>query len=467
MSLQQQMSDLRIVLLGKSMSDNRHVANFILERDGPESKTSVTMKLQQCSQRIEGRLNHRYVMLINSPQLLQPNLSLHQITQTVRECVSLSDPGPHVFIIVLHLKDFTDEDRYRVKGVLKEFSEEAIKRTIVLTTDDKTHGSVFSYFSKNTAVNLLIAECGGGHLQLNEKKTGWRSDILKRVEEILKGKKETYLTCTIYEDVKRTSEDKEEKKSEEENYESSYEKDLKEISHEESTHASGQQKLNLVLCGSNATHTVSVSKLLCHSSQTDGTEECVKKQKSHGRQISLVNLPALSRLSEEEVMHHTLRCVSLSDPGVHAFLIIVPVGPLTVEDKAEIEKILKIFDSRDHVILLFTKKPTDDGIATDLVDIYPDCQELISLCGSQYRVIGLKEHEESRQIPELLEYIEKMETEPYSPQICVEAQENRVRRELEEKHKKEIEQLESKIKELESKIPSEGGVFLLCSYEIT
>ncbi|KAL0199312.1 hypothetical protein M9458_007852, partial [Cirrhinus mrigala] len=174
----------------------------------------------------------------------------------------------------------------------------------------------------------------------------------------------------------------------------------------------------------------------------------------HGRLINLVELPALIRLSEEEVMRQTLHCVSLCHPGVHAFIIIIPVGPLTNEDKAEIETIQKIFDSREHFVLLFSTNLSVEGLA-NLVKSNTECQRLISHCGGQYRLMGLKEPGNSRQIPELLDYIENMKTEPYSVQMYVRTQENRVRHELEEQHKKELKKMEDQIMQ---KIQSEDDL---------
>ncbi|XP_067282596.1 GTPase IMAP family member 8-like [Pseudorasbora parva] len=452
---------LRIVFLGKNVSENSRVRNVILGINLHETE-EPTSSQQHTIFQIGGMVKDRHVMVINTLHLLNPNIYDHQITQTVRECVNLSAPGPHVFIIVLQSNDFTEEDTRRVKYVLKQFSEEAIKRTIVLTTD--THaGSV----KKNTAIHELIEECGGEHLQFNERKPEWQSEIFKTVDKILKRHKEEYLTCEIYEDVIGTSVDIEPSRSDhsfrsdEEHEESSQHKDYGKRKQGCSKDFSGKQKLNLVLCGSDLK--VSVSKLLrgkpikpSHHRETSG--QCVKKEERiHGRQISLVDLPALSQLSEEEVKRQTLRCVSLCDPGVHAFLIIVPVGLLTDEHKAEMEKIQKIFDSKKHFILLFTSDFTADGFASDFVKSSPSSQRLISLCGGQYRVMGLKEPENSTQIPELLEYIEKMKTEPYSLQTYVKAQENRVRCELEEQHKKQLSEMESKMKKLEEKIQSEGS----------
>ncbi|RXN12038.1 GTPase IMAP family member 8-like protein [Labeo rohita] len=147
-------------------------------------------------------------------------------------------------------------------------------------------------------------------------------------------------------------------------------------------------------------------------------------------------------------MYQTLSCVSLCHPGVHVFLFVVPVGPLTDEDTEEIEKIQKIFDSREHFILLFTTELTAEGSATDFVKFSSGSQRIISCCGGQYKVMGLNEPENSRQIPDLLDYIENMKTEPYSPQTNVKAQENKIRHELEAQHKKELKRMQDEVKEL-------------------
>ncbi|XP_048030335.1 GTPase IMAP family member 8-like, partial [Megalobrama amblycephala] len=474
------MNVLRIVLLGKDVSENSRVRNSILGIDVHES--DVSTGLQQHCLRISGIVKNRRNTVINT---LNPNTSDHQITQTVRECVSLSDPGPHVFILVLQYKDFTEEDMTRVKYVLNKFSEEAIKRTIVITTEEMHNLHMSSPIEYNTAIHQLIKECGGRHLQLEKRKPQWQSEIFRNVDEMLKGNQEEYLTCETYEDVAEPSMDKELSRSldsfrsEEENIQISYHKDdenLKESKRIEeslidirewsrsklSANSSKKRKLNLVLCGSDGSLTVSVSKLLRDkkinpSHQRVSSEVCVKKEKIHGRVLSLMELPVLSRLSEEEVMRQTLRCVSLCDSGVHAFIIIIPAGSLTDGDKTEIEKILKNFYSRDHLIVIFVHDGTVDGPVTDFIKQSPEFQKLISRSGGQYCVMSLKESENSRQFPELLDYIENMKTEPYSAQMYVKAQKNRVRCETEEKYKEELKRMKDEIKELKQNIHLEGA----------
>ncbi|KAL1279046.1 hypothetical protein QQF64_025719 [Cirrhinus molitorella] len=209
--------------------------------------------------------------------------------------------------------------------------------------------------------------------------------------------------------------------------------------------------LNMVLCGSDETLKISVLKCFMGEKTFSSSHEaefrslCLMEEKIHGPLISLVVLPALNQLSEDEVRSQTLCCVSLCHPGVHVFLLIVSVGPLIEGNKAEIEKIQKIFDSKEQFVLLFTTSLSVGGPVTDLIKSSPECQRLISLCGGQYRVMGLNEPEKSRQIPDLLDYIENMKTEPYSLQIFVKAQENRVRHDTDKKYEEELKRMEYKI----------------------
>uniref|UniRef100_A0A8C1SC57 AIG1-type G domain-containing protein n=1 Tax=Cyprinus carpio TaxID=7962 RepID=A0A8C1SC57_CYPCA len=461
------MCDLRIVLLGKNVSENSRVRNSILGIDVNESDAPIK---QHNVLKISGTVKGRHVTVINTLHLLNPDLSDHQITHTVRECVFLSDPGPHVFIIILQYKDFTEEDLRRVKHVLNKFSGEAINRSIVLTTDEERDYSYMSPVIKQTAIQQLIKECGERHLKYKKENPEWQSDIFKRIDKILQENLDEYLTCEIFHDAEGTSVDEEQRshgsvRSEGKNKELSYYKDdgkPKQSKRSEESlmpaNFSGKQKLNLVLCGRDPKFKVSVSKLLRGKNikSSHQRRSVKKKERIHGHQISLVELPALSQLSEEEVMRQTLSCVSLCDPGVHVFLLIVPASPLTDEDKTEIDKIQKNFYSREHFIVIFISEGTVKRPETEFINS-PESQSLISCCGGQYCVMGLKDHENSRQIPELLDYIENMKTKPYSLQMYVKAQENRVRRETEEKYEEKLQRMEDEIKELKQKIRSEGA----------
>ncbi|XP_051745059.1 GTPase IMAP family member 8-like [Ctenopharyngodon idella] len=467
------LSDLRIVLLGKSVSENSRVGNFLLGRAAFDSEAPPDVV-----ERVGGKLKDRHVRVINSPQLLQTHLSLRHITQTVRECVNLSDPGPHVFILVLQHNDFTEEDTYRVKIILKEFSEEAIKRTIVITTDEETHDAKGAPVKVNKLIQQLNTEYGGGHLHLEHEIEKWCSIMLQQIQKILRENSEEFLTCELYdyaegssvdEDLNRSfaslrteeedsdaDDDGKHRESHTEKKEAGFRRNIPLISYfsnpdTRSEHSAKRsvcvsRKLCVVLCGSDARLKASISKLIRGKKKFLPSlhlkeKECVRRDvELHGHLISLVKLPALSQLSEEEVMCQTLRCVSLCDPGVHVFLFIIPDAPLTEEDKAEIEEIQRIFSSifNKHIMMLIIQeKSLLSKLISSKSSPYNTSESLQTFGGHCFVL------ENSSQVPALLQDVENMVQENKGSfyttfmylQDRVELERNKHRAEIEELRK--------------------------------
>ncbi|KAL1278927.1 hypothetical protein QQF64_025600 [Cirrhinus molitorella] len=308
------MNDLRIVLLGKNVSENSRVGNFILGRAAFESESPPDVV-----ERVRGRLKDKNVTIINSPQLLQTHLSLRHIIQRVRECVYLSDPGPHVIVLLLGYDQCSTEDQECVEKVLDSFSEWVFQHTMVITTQEPTE--------TNEILQKFIQKCANRHFSLQRSSSP--DDLLQTFLDIVQINNGSHLVCSEYDSSQYFTMDqaREEK----------------------------GMNLNLVVCGSDRTLKSSISEQILQ--QTDRRSECVRRDMElHGRLISLVEFPALfnTKLSEEEVMRQTLRCVSLCDPKVHVFLLIIPDAPLTDEDKAEMEEIQRIFSARinKHIMIL-------------------------------------------------------------------------------------------------------------------
>ncbi len=170
-------------------------------------------------------------------------------------------------------------------------------------------------------------------------------------------------------------------------------------------------------------------------------KECTKRDvELHGRLMSLVKLPALTRLSEEEVMRQTHQSVSLCDPGVHVFFLVIPDAPLTDADKAETEMIQRIFSSRikNHLmVLLIQEKNMFSKLISSKSSLYNiSCTPIYlqSLGGGQFVL------ENGSQVPDLLQDVENMEKENggsyYTTfmylQALVELERNKHRAEIEE-----------------------------------
>ncbi|XP_051744951.1 uncharacterized protein LOC127509850 isoform X3 [Ctenopharyngodon idella] len=452
---------LILVMCGCNEEMKASMSKLLLGKKTPISAQESTVCVWS-----DVELHGRLISLVEFPALSQ--LSKEEVMHQTLHCVSLCDPGVHVFLLIVPAAPLTNEEREGIEKIHSIFSSREHFLLIFITClHIKENATEFVKSSPES--QRLISLCGGHYRVMGLKEpenSGQIPDLLDYIENMKTEPYSLQMYVKAQENKVRceTKEELKKMKIEKQKLTPEVGRSCPDVSRPiMSANVSGKQKLNLVLCGRDTTLKDSVSKLvrgkhLKPLHERANTEECVKReQKIHGRQISLVELPALNWLSEEEVIRQTLNCVSLCDPGVHVFILIIPVGPLTDEDKAEIEKIQRKFDSREHLILLFTTELTAEEFATEFVKSSPESQKLISHCGGQYRVMGLKEPENSRQIPELLDYIENMKTEPYSSQMYVKAQENRARQELEEQHMKQLSEMENKIKELEQKIQSDGA----------
>ncbi|XP_060760190.1 GTPase IMAP family member 8-like isoform X2 [Neoarius graeffei] len=417
------MSEVRIVLLGENVLLTSRVGNFILGRSAFETELHFS-SVKLYSERASGHVEGRTVIIINTPHLYNPHLSQEELTQRVKECISLAHPGPHVFLLVLQSEKFTHEQHDRVRSILETYSPLSRKRSIVITTGED-HGFIsecefrhhriqnVSKFNKHQVLQLLgkidavVKETGGSALQ--EKK---HSGTLKRPQEHLSEK-------TVKEKLEES-------------------KELKETPH-----------LNLVLLGMEAL-TASVSKILLGKKsslvQSESSSECVvRKGEVCGHLITLVEMPALynTRLSEQEVMRLTRHCVSVCDPGVHVFFIMVSEG-LTDEDNAEIKMIQRVFSSRinDHVIFLINQQLQKEQIDQTL-------QSVIKTHGGRSRFYSSKTKADDLFIC-VKDLLENNNNRPYTMAMYADAQ---VETQLQ--YKTEIENLQQQVTELKRRTQTE------------
>ncbi|XP_068452290.1 GTPase IMAP family member 8-like [Clinocottus analis] len=159
--------------------------------------------------------------------------------------------------------------------------------------------------------------------------------------------------------------------------------------------------LNLVLCGRTRAGKTSAAKAILGQTElhlVSNSPECVKHQgEVSGRRVSLVELPALCGKPQEEVMEESLRCISLCDPeGVHAFILVLPVGPLIEVDKGELETIKNSFSSsvNDFIMILFTVD-SDHAVqdAANYVSWTTDIQDFCRSWGGRHVVLNIKDQQ--------------------------------------------------------------------------
>ncbi|KAK9522007.1 hypothetical protein VZT92_018504 [Zoarces viviparus] len=361
-------SELRIVMFGKSEDKKRTLCNFIFG-----SKKVQYFKINPSKQCEVARRQWREhpLTVVKTPNIF--SMSEESIREEMKSCVSLCLPGPNVLLLVVKPSDFTEENRKTLKFSLSLIDQDAFKHSMVIWTHDEDE--------KSGSVNYLLTDCGGRHYSMLGKD---HIQLMEKIENIVRENKGTFLTFT--EDTIRPT--------------------------------SGHMKpsLNLVLCGRTGAGKTSAAKAILGQTElhpVSNSSECVKHQgEVCGHWVSLVELPALYGEPQEAVMEESLRCISLCGPeGVHVFFLVLPVGPLTDEDKGELQTIQNTFSSRVNffTMILFTVEPDPKAPAVvNFVKENKEIQDLCQSCGGRYVVLNIKDQQ---QIPELLDSVEKMRVE--------------------------------------------------------
>lgn len=183
------MSEVRIVLLGENVPLTNRVGNFILGRSafGTEDLLS-SVKLH--SERASGHVEGRITTIINTPHLYNPQLSQEELTRRVKECISLADPGPHVFLLVLQSELITHEQQDRVRSILKTYSALFREHSVV---QDRVRCvfKTYSPLSKKSSIVLttgedhgFISECEVRHHRIENISTFDKRQVLQLLGKI-------------------------------------------------------------------------------------------------------------------------------------------------------------------------------------------------------------------------------------------------------------------------------------------
>lgn len=134
------------------------------------------------------------------------------------------------------------------------------------------------------------------------------------------------------------------------------------------------------------------------------------------RRVTVVDMPGFgdTHLSVEQIHAEIAKCVSLSAPGPHAFLLVVPVGRYTENENQAACELTKIFGeeaARNHTVVLFTRGDDLEGRAIEeyLRETAPaGLKALIDRCGGRYHVLNNKDPSDTKQVRELLMKVDAM-----------------------------------------------------------
>lgn len=169
------MSELRVILLGGRWPDRYSLGDLILGED-------VFSQSDYYHLRMSGTVEGKKIAVINTPDLVF--LNMDQLTAFVQNCAKNSDPGPHVFLLVLQPEDFNEQQKQILCKVLENYSERSFDHSLIVILTPKEESSTWSDSCIQTEpIKSLIKKCRYRYLW--QSNLG-RRELLTRLGQIVK-----------------------------------------------------------------------------------------------------------------------------------------------------------------------------------------------------------------------------------------------------------------------------------------
>uniref|UniRef100_A0A4W5LJQ5 Zgc:113625 n=1 Tax=Hucho hucho TaxID=62062 RepID=A0A4W5LJQ5_9TELE len=147
---------------------------------------------------------------------------------------------------------------------------------------------------------------------------------------------------------------------------------------------------------------------------TSVTDKCSEQNVQENRWLNVVDTPGVldtdGKKKPQYIQREILKCLEVTSPGPHVFLLVVKLGTWHSEDKTSVDVLEELFPQvYKHMIVLFTHGDQLGGrtIQEFVRNGHPNLKDIIRRCSNRFRDFNNISHRRD-QVVELVRKIDEL-----------------------------------------------------------